>query len=68
MSTALAHARVPETSTCRVPRDVSRKLAVDFVCDNDVVARGKLTACLMVKLLYRLGLVTAKPLAHSTAC
>ena len=29
--------------------------------------RGKLTACLMVKLRYRLGLVTEKPLAHCTS-
>ena len=27
----------PETSTCEVPRDVSRKVAADFVCDNGVV-------------------------------
>ena len=29
--------------------------------------RGKHTACLLVKLRFRLGLVTVKPLAHSTA-
>ena len=33
-----AHARAsPETSTCEVPCDVSRKVAADFVFDNGVV-------------------------------
>ena len=27
----------PKTSTCEVPRDVLRKLQLDFVCDNGVV-------------------------------
>ena len=32
-----------------------------------MASSGKLTACLMVTLRFRLDLVTAKPLAHSTA-
>ena len=27
----------PETSMCEVPRDVSKKLAADFVCTNGIV-------------------------------
>ena len=34
--TSTAHA-TPETYTCEVPRDVSRKLAADFVYNNGIV-------------------------------
>ena len=34
---------------------------------DDVSRKLQLTACLMVKLRFRLGLVTTKQLAHSTA-
>ena len=46
------------TSMCEVPHDVS-------MSDNG--PRGKLTAYLMMKLRFGLGLVTAKSLAHSMA-
>ena len=35
--------------------------------DRHIKRRGKLTACLMVKLRFRLDRVTEKPLAHRTA-
>ena len=50
-----------------VTRDVSRKLQLTLCGDNGVVKVSLVTACLMVKLRFRLGLVNAKPLAHSTA-
>ena len=37
------------------------------MCDDGIVEAGKLTACLMVKLRYRLGRVTAKSLAQHGA-
>ena len=44
----------PETSTCEVPNDIKLTLPADSVCENGIV-EGKLTACLMVKLRFRLG-------------
>ena len=35
--TSLCMRASPEISTCEVPRDVTRKLAADFVCDNGVI-------------------------------
>ena len=59
------HTRVSlETSTCEVLCDVARKLAADFVCDNGVIEVSLLHDG---EIRFRLGLVTAKPLAHSTA-
>ena len=44
----------PETSTCEVPRDISRVLQLTL-CVRKWRRRGKPTACLMVKLQFRLG-------------
>ena len=38
-----------------------KKVSADFVCDNGIV---EVRSCLMVKLRFRLGRVTAKPLAQ----
>ena len=56
---------IPKTSTCEVYTSGHfKKVAADIVCDN-AVHRCKFTAYLMVKLRFKLGLVTAMPLAHS---
>ena len=46
---------------------VSKGSEIDSVCVQEWRRRGKLTVCLMVKLRFRLGLVTEKPLAHCTS-
>ena len=48
-----------------VLNDVKLTLPADAV--REWRRRGKLTACLMVKLRFRLGRVTEKPLAHCTS-
>ena len=47
------------------PNDVGPTLPADSV--QEWRRRGKLTVCLMVKLRFRLGLVTEKTLAHCTS-
>ena len=54
----------PEISTREVYTAYARRFKN---CDIKWRRRGKLTACIMVKLRFRLGLVAAKPLARSTS-
>ena len=49
----------------REPNDVKLTLPADAV--REWRRRGKLTAYLMVRLRFRLGRVTEKPLAHCTS-
>ena len=51
----------PEIFTCKVPNDVLQKLQLTLWHRRD-----KLTACLIMKLRFRLGRVTERPLAHCT--